>query len=175
MNEIEIGARINFEEIEEKLIALGARRKREEKQTDTFCRLAHRDLGRHEVVRLRERGGEAEITYKEPVEKSGGVIARQEVSFKASIKEGKMFLRALGAKPWIIVNKNRQIYKFKDFNIGLDCVEGLGDFIEVELVGLNKMIARKRILCLIEKLGIEECSLMEKPYYLMLLEKNKNK
>ena len=171
MMEIEVGAKVDFDLVKDKLISLGAVCKGEQRQVDTFCKLGHRKLKRHEVVRLREKEGKAEITYKEPVEKDEGVVSRKEISFKTSVKDGKMFLKALGAEPWVVVDKTREIYKLKDFNIGLDRVEGLGDFIEIELMGLNKVIARKRILSLMEKLKINENSLMNKPYFLMLLEK----
>jgi len=175
MNEIEIGARINFDVIEKKLISLGAVKQKDQRQVDTICQLSHRELGRHEVVRLREKSGEVEITYKEPILKKVDVVSRREISFRTSAEEGKMFLEALGAKPLVVVDKVRRIYKLKDFNIGLDKVKDLGEFIEIELMGANKEIARKRILSLMEKLDINVNSLMGKPYFLMLLEKSEPK
>ena len=41
--------------------------------------------------------------------------------------------------------KKRESYKLRDFEINLDKIEGLGNFIEVELMSDNAELAKNRI------------------------------
>lgn len=90
-------------------------------------------------LKLREEGGEREkselIYYKRPRE-SGPKGSYYERLPVGSPNDLKRFLeKALGIKA--VIRKRRDVYLFKNARIHLDEVEGLGSFLEIEVVMEN--------------------------------------
>ncbi len=52
-----------------------------------------------------------------------------------SFDMAKNILLAIGCKKLITVNKRRQTWRYQDWEIALDNVEGLGEFVEIEYSG----------------------------------------
>ena len=80
----------------------------------------------------------------------------------------------LGFKEVRTVIKNREYYKYKEFEISLDDVEGLDPYMEIEIAlddGSDYIQAQNSIFELFKKLNITEG--FERTSYLELLE-NKN-
>lgn len=87
-------------------------------------------------------------------------------------------LQTIGFLPKIQIVKTRKITNYKGFNICIDEVEGLGDFIEVEKVSEkrdDKNIIYEKIKKLLLELEVEEQDLRKEKYYEMLLKKKGEK
>lgn len=52
-------------------------------------------------------------------------------------------LKALNFKSLVVVDKKRKVFEFENYEIALDCVEGLGDYIEVEYKGEEERDIKK--------------------------------
>lgn len=70
------------------------------------------------------------------------------------------------------IDKKRETYKHQDFEINIDHIESLGEFIEVELIGDDAETCKKRIEHFLEKdLGIAPSAFVKKGYVPLMLEK----
>lgn len=100
-------------------------------QEDTFFRHASA-LRQDEALRLRKEGGAWELTFKGP---------RQPGSAKTRVEEtvalggdASALLSHLGFHPAAHVRKTREQGRLKGAHVALDHVDGLGWFLEVEVV-----------------------------------------
>ena len=87
-------------------------------------------------------------------------------------------LQFIGFLPKIQVVKRRQTAKYKEFNICIDEVEGLGDFIEIERISeksndKDRIYGEMRTVLL--ELGVEEEELKKEKYYEMILKNREEK
>jgi len=93
----------------------------------------------------------------------------QIVPIKSPAKVKAMLSKALGIRGTVI--KSRTVYKKENVRIHLDEVEGLGRFVEIEVVLLSchdRLQGEKSAKQFVEKLGIKETDLLEKSYIDML-------
>lgn len=76
-----------------------------------------------------------ELTFKGPREKHGFAKIRNEISVVVD-DAGKLLeiFKMLGFKVLAEIVKRRRIYQYNEYRIYLDDVEGLGKFVEIELV-----------------------------------------
>ena len=112
---------------------------------------------RDEALRVRE-GAKAEVTYKGP-RLPGRLKAREEITVRVSdAKRAKELLERLGFRRVAVVRKVREVYRVGPFEVTLDSVEGLGDFVEIELKERASSLkeAEEKVLALARELGIEE-------------------
>ncbi|HCP08926.1 MAG TPA: class IV adenylate cyclase [Candidatus Moranbacteria bacterium] len=138
MIEVEIKARIkNIEEVRKKVVEAGAIFVKREEQTDAvFGHPSMLDENKMVVeggyiARIREADEKIELTFKEIVRKKGKIEIGSNIG---SIEIGKSFLNRLGFEEAFVVHKFRDIFKLDDFEIALDDVDLLGEFIEVEKI-----------------------------------------
>lgn len=87
-------------------------------------------------------------------------------------------LQFIGFLPKIQVVKRIQTAKYKEFNICIDEVEGLGDFIEIERISeksndKDRIYGEMRTVLL--ELGVEEEELKKEKYYEMILKNREEK
>lgn len=83
-------------------------------------------------LRVRKENDKIELNYKKQSKKK---MESEEIEFEASSYElANKFLKALGYKAWVEVNKKRRYSKYKEYNICIDEVERLGSFIEIEIL-----------------------------------------
>lgn len=86
-----------------------------------------------EIVVVEDEGdGTAQLTYKGP-RLTGEAKTRKEL--ESGIDDAdqlQAILQALGFEPVATVEKRREIYRLDDYEISLDTVEDLGEFLEVE-------------------------------------------
>ena len=75
-------------------------------------------------------------------------------------------LLLLEFKEVLVVNKKRDLYKLNDTTVCIDYVNGLGIFIELEIMSGNRDWAEKELLSIADKLGLTK---FEKKSYLELL------
>jgi len=93
-----------------------------------------------EWLRLRCAENESSITYKNWVYgKSGKSWHCDEYETKIeSLDQMRKIFKVMNFKLLIKVNKKREIWKHKAFEISIDKVKGLGKFIEIEYKGKSK-------------------------------------
>ncbi len=136
--EVEIKIKIdckNMERIKRKIIDGGGKVVRSQIETDYYMLHPCKDfLSTDEALRVRYVDGSVEsLTYKGP---RIGKDAKSRYEIIVSIKEGDIIglLEKLGFKTGIVVKKHREYYTYGDVLITLDKVDGLGCFVELELI-----------------------------------------
>lgn len=89
------------------------------------------------MVRVRESGHKCSINYKNwhYDEKGKSNYCDEFESDVAEVEQVRKLLKALKFSSIAIVDKKRQLWKYKDYEIAIDVVTGLGDFIEIEYEG----------------------------------------
>ena len=106
------------------------------------------------------------------------MLDNKEIEFEGSDFEGaKDLLEVLGFSVWVTVEKERIETKYQDFNICLDRVKYLGDFIEIEIITKEENKSEfyeKKILEVAEKLGIKPEQRINKLYDIMMSELKNN-
>ena len=113
----------------------------EKKQIDEYFSPEHNDyLAKRPVsewLRLRDAEGEHSITYKHFHYDSNGLPthADEHETGIGEIKDAKKILHALDFRSAAIVDKVRKVWMYEDFEIALDSVKGLGEFVEIEYKG----------------------------------------
>jgi adenylate cyclase class 2 len=128
-------------------------------QTDTYFRVSH---GRLKLREIRRAGSEL-IYYRRPNRKgsrfSDYIIAP--VGSGAPVK--KLFRSMLGERA--VVQKTRRLYLYKNARIHLDQVEGLGSFIEFEVLNKKgKRQAQSMMFFLKKEFGIKRGSIIAGSY-----------
>lgn len=177
MIEVEVKAKINsFEEIEEKLNEIGAIKTKKEFQEDIYFNSPVVDFAKtDEALRIRTTKENDNthifITYKGPKIDSASKTRKEiEMGIEDSIKCAGIF-EEIGFKKVRTVRKNRQYYKYENFEISLDDIEGLEPYMEIEIAlddGEDYSEAQNRIFELFERLDITDG--FERTSYLELLE-----
>ena len=130
----------------------------------------------YEWLRLRKKGSSAIITYKhfhpENVEKTTHCD-----EFESKIENDEQLqkiLKALDFKKLVSVDKTRETCHYKDeFEIALDSVKELGNFIEIESLkdfgGIS--LTREKLFELANQLGLDTSNCDLRGYPFMLLKK----
>jgi adenylate cyclase class 2 len=123
----------------------------EKHQVDEYFSPAHRDfLGVRPVkewLRLRDANGKYSINYKNwHFDESGKSHYCDEFETKIEgIDQVRKILSALSFKSVVIVDKLRKIWTYKDYEVTIDSVRSLGDFVEIEYIGKDEKIDPTKI------------------------------
>ena len=114
----------------------------ERKEEDTYYNYIEnngccRDFARtDEAIRVRKSDGVCILTYKGPRVGKGEFKAREEVEVEVSSCDAIVkILQKLCLKPVITITKHRRYWRRGDVTVTLDYVEGLGWFLEIEVIG----------------------------------------
>lgn len=176
MIEVEVKAHApNLDEIEEKIVQIGACRVREEYQEDVYFNAPHRDFAQtDEALRIRKiKSGNSEeiyITYKgAKMDKISKTRKEIEVAVEDPLKVADIF-QNLSFRPVATVRKNRIIYTMGELIITLDEVQGVGSFVEIEKEteeGEDTKEALDEIFATYSKIGINDG--FERSSYLELM------
>ena len=141
-------------------------------EEDTYFSHPGRDFSStDEALRIRRAGKQADLTYKGP-KLDRKSKTREEIVIPLDGPDGaaraEAILLRLGFGRVSVVRKRRRVYNLGRFEICVDHVEGLGDFVEIEARGPRKGYARLRdeALALLGRLGAME---PERRSYLELL------
>jgi len=126
------------------------------------------------IFRIRKYNDKKILTLKILME---DLDTAEELDISDDIVMDKM-LQFIGFLPKIQVVKRRQTAKYKEFNICIDEVEGLGDFIEIERISeksndKDRIYGEMRTVLL--ELGVEEEELKKEKYYEMILKNREEK
>lgn len=172
MQEVEAKLRLGPGEadlLRSRLLQLGALRGSLEVQVDTYFAHPQRDFGTtDEALRLRHVGDAMELTYKGPREAGTGVKARKEETVHVRDDPTEL-LRALGFGPAATVRKHREEWQLGSTTVCIDDVEGLGQFVEVEVVAQDIVAAAALVEEALVRLGLGTAE-RESRAYLELLE-----
>ena len=163
------------DKVEKALARLGAKKTWGGAMEDVYYAHPSRDFGRtDEALRLRKTDEASELTYKGPRMQAQTVKAREEITLRTDNPLAvSRIIERLGFKESFIVRKNRSSYILDKLRIEVDDVEGLGEFIELEVLtespdrskqlmetaraelGLDKLEPRTYLEMLIEKMASE--------------------
>jgi len=187
IEDIEIEIQVEIEDYRELIEFLGKSGdfQSEKHQVDEYFSPAHKDfLGADPVkewLRLRNANGTYTINYKNwHYNNEGKSYHADEYESKVeNIDTLRKIFEALNMKMLVAVEKTRKTWMYKDYEIALDSVKGLGNFVEIEFKGKTKgedpeRIAKEMINFLKER-GCGKIELNYKGYpYQLLFGKEKN-
>ncbi|MCU0633012.1 MAG: class IV adenylate cyclase [Methanolinea sp.] len=136
MLEIELKARVgDLPAVRERLLLLHAEPEGRVMERDLYLNAPHRDFGKtDEALRIRHAGGRCTVTYKGQKKRDFHLKAREELN--CGVESGDVMTRiflSLGFVEVAEVRKWREYFRFRDATVCLDEVEGLGEFVEIEL------------------------------------------
>ncbi|MBL9082032.1 MAG: class IV adenylate cyclase [Planctomycetales bacterium] len=149
------------------------------RQSDAYFNHPARDFARtDEALRIRSIGDENFVTYKGPkldrTVKTRHELEQPIAPGRAAAEKFTELLVALGFRPSAVVDKSRSAALFKfggvDFELAWDEVDGIGTFLEIELVvdAEARDTAKSRILALQQELGLT--TVERRSYLEMVLE-----
>lgn len=121
--------------------------------------------------RIRSENNKNLLTFKKIIDNLEVVEYESEIG---NCEEVKRMILALGFEEYVIINKERTTGKLDEFNICLDEVESLGNFIEAEKIieDESKRKSTKRELAqFLLSLGINEEQVCNMRYHTMLYAK----
>ena len=181
MIEVEVKAKIrSFDEMRKRLDEINAIKVKTEHQEDRYFNSPVRDFAQtDEALRIRETKSEEKhnlfITYKGPkIDAKSKTREEVEMGIEDADKASKIF-ENLGFKEVRTVVKDREYYKYENYEISLDNVHGLDPYMEIEISledNSDYSKAQESIFELFEKLGITDG--FERTSYLELLEELDN-
>jgi len=168
--EIEVKFHVDFDSIRRRIESLGASFVREELQEDIYFSISLPHL-------LRVRGitnlGKAFLTYK-CIEDPGRNEEFDELEVEVSnFGTAVEILKRLGFEKDVVVKKRRLIYRLEDVTFELSEVEGLGDFLDIEVINDDVEYAKEKIWEVAEKLGLGREDVEPRLYRELIREKGK--
>jgi len=182
--EVEVKISIDsFEEIEHRILGVGAKKINQEVQIDSYFEHPCRTFSETDEalrVRLRRPFDNAELesptdlvelTYKGPKIDST-TKTRIESSVKLNdAEEITSLLENLGFKLVATITKKRQFYRLPSITISIDDVEDVGLFLELESISNYDEIvkARENIFAMVKKLGLEPTKSIRESYLELFL------
>ena len=127
-----------------------------------------------ECLRIRQRDGFAEITYKPATttatHTANDVIIKPETNLPIQPKDtaiAKQLLANLGMVGLVQVNKYRRSFQSSDFpqaTVAIDEIKDAGTFVEVEVLSNDETSALAMISDIETKLGLESAEVVTRPY-----------
>lgn len=174
MIEVEVKVRADHSKIRPLLIEMGASKVGVEEQSDVYFAAPYRNFAKtDEALRIRSLGGQAVLTYKGPkLDK----VSKTRVEIETPVDgtaAAKIFY-SLGFLEAGAVRKRREIFRAGEITVCLDAVEGLGEFLEVELgVADTQNLERYRaqLFNFLSQFGLDENDSIRTSYLEMILEK----
>lgn len=177
MIEVEVKVKADHEDIRPILKKIGAAKFRTEIQSDTYFAAPHRDFAKtDEALRIRSLDGLATLTYKGP---KLDEISKTRKELETPVDELTItrILHALGFTEAGIVRKIREVFRAGEITLSLDAVEGLGEFLEVELMAESEKdleTSRHKLFEFLKQFDFGEKDSIRASYLEMVMEKNNN-
>ncbi|MBN2157781.1 MAG: class IV adenylate cyclase [Spirochaetes bacterium] len=138
-----------------KLHAIEAQHGGRFKEVDLYMNHPARDFRKtDEALRIRQVGGRVLLTYKGP---KTGKVSKTRVEEEAAVGDFDTILAiftSLGFTPVGSVVKERDLYVMGEIEICIDRVEGLGNFVELEMKGTDVQGAERQLFALARELGL---------------------
>jgi adenylate cyclase class 2 len=173
MNNIEIEIKVNIEKSNPLIDFLekNAKFKSKNHQIDEYFSPAHRDFTSvrpvNEWLRLRDSEGKYSINYKNWYrDQKGRTSYCDEYETEiGDLNKFKKILNVLNFKPLTKVDKSRKTWVYKDYEIDIDSVKKLGDFVEIEYIGKDEKVnpeeITEKMINLLKKIG---CGKIKRDY-----------
>jgi len=162
--EIEIKVKIDNSQPLLEFLEQNAEFQSENHQIDEYFIPAHRDFLKAspvvEWLRLRNSDGKCSINYKNwHLDENGkSHHCDEHESGINDLDNTKNVFDALNFKSIIMVDKLRKIWTYKDYEISVDSVKDLGDFIEIEYIGKDENVIPAKVteemMGFLENLGV---------------------
>jgi len=177
MSWIEVESKIKVHDVKharEQIVKI-AKFVRVENKLDDYYALTQKGYPK-KSLRVRYKGKSREVNFKEWRNYKESIWAKKEVEFKVSdLKNFFDLLDDFGFKKWMRKEKKTYLYKTKNgVNIELNYVKKLGWFIEIEVLCKEKRKeiakARKKVMGIMAKLGVEKKFAEKKGYTKQLWE-----
>ena len=169
--EIEIQVRVGNPKPLLEFLDKNADFKSEKHQIDEYFSPTHRDFIKvrpvKEWLRLRDSGGKSSITYKNWHYDEGGKshYCDEYESGVEDISQLKKILDTLDSKSVVRVDKTRKTWTYKNYEIAVDSVRELGDFVEIEYIGKDENPDPRKITEeMVEFLKNLDCGKIERNY-----------
>lgn len=149
--EIEIQVQIETSKKLQSFLKEKAKFVSEEHQIDKYFSPKHRDFLKVrpvvEWLRLRDSSGKLSINYKNwHVDKTGRSHFCDEYETSiGNIDQLEKIFAPLDINEVVVVDKLRKIYIYKNYEISLDFINGLGDFVEIEYKGKSTGVAPDKV------------------------------
>ena len=159
------------DKVERVLARLGAKKISEGAMEDIYFAHPSRDFGKtDEALRLRKEQEHAELTYKGPRMRAQRTKAREEVTLKIDNPlAAQRIVERLGFAESYIVKKRRISYLLDELRIDVDDVDGLGEFVELEVLTESPERSAQLLETMRKELGLDR--LESKTYLELLIEK----
>ncbi|HDZ35347.1 MAG TPA: class IV adenylate cyclase [Thermococcus sp.] len=166
--EVEVKFRVAFEDIKRAIESLGALFVGEEVQEDLYFSLPLPELLRIRKIANLNRSF---LTYK-LITDPGKNEEFDEIEVEVSdFEKTREILKRLGFKEDVWVKKRRLVYKLDDVTFELSEVEGLGAFLDIEVLSDDVEAAKRKIWEVAGKLGLTEKDVEPRLYQELLKEK----
>lgn len=169
MQEVELKfLEINKEDIEEKLLVFGAKKKySQEILSATFDAKGYSSKGEKntQMLRVRQIGDEVIITHKKPLPGKFKNLKETEIHTQSTYQEAIAFIQALGFSLGLEYKKYRTHYEADNAHFEIDEFHGLPAFLEIETQSEEEMIRVCKQLSLDISQGREEPASMIYPEY----------
>ncbi|SFS07479.1 adenylate cyclase [Halomicrobium zhouii] len=174
MYEVELKVEADHDAVRDRLEALGADRLGVVTQEDTYYDAPHRDFAAtDEAFRIRREshGDEAivELTYKGPKVDAESKTREEIETAVESGSDADAIFRALGFEAAAVVEKDRDRYHLNGYTVTLDSVDGLGEFVEVEIEAEEVDDAREGAKEVMMDLGLDPDEQIRTSYLGLLL------
>jgi len=135
-------------------------------QHDTyFCHRSFLEVGKEEdcpyVVRIRETNHGAKLAYKSFT--GDGSWLEYETTI-GNADQTVHILEGIDLKAYLSINKQRLVGTLKKMELNIDRIEGLGDFMELEVLTEQAEVGRELLVAFAKELGIAEDCIMTQGY-----------
>ncbi len=145
----------DHEAVIEKARILGARHGKTIHEKDLYLNHPARDFRKtDEALRLRQVQDTVILTYKGPKLGTVSKTRREEEVPVGDFETALTILKLLGFIPSGVVEKEREIYLLGDIEICIDRVEGLGNFVELEMKGTERERVERELFRIAGELGL---------------------
>src|SRR3989344_497678 len=164
--EIEIQARIGNSENLRKFLGEQADFVSKNQQIDEYFTPAHENFVEvkpiKEWFRLRREKGKCTMNYKNWHYENGiGIYADEYETLVGDRDTANKIFLAMDFKPLVTVDKTRRKFMYKDYEIALDDVVGLGSFVEIEYKGKETVDPQTTTNQMVEFLKKIDCGRIE--------------
>lgn len=102
------------------------------------------------VCRVRKKGNSIWMEVKKRIEDNAFIESTVKLD---NFKEGVELFKAIGMKPYLYMNRTREILKYKGLKIFIDNIDILGDYVEIEIQ--DSINPEKEYIEFIELIGIK--------------------
>lgn len=163
------------DKVEKALVKLGAEKIAEETFEDIYFAHPVKDFGKtDEALRLRKKGDSAELSYKGPRMMIDRTKAREEINLHIDDPlTAQRIVERLGFREFCAIRKKRVSYILDKLRIDVDDVEGLGEFVELEVLTESPERTTQLFDTATAELSLEK--LEPRTYLEMILEKQDTK